>query len=183
VQDGSLAPAAFDAWLAQDAHFVGDLLWFQARLLARAPRAAQQTLAGGAVALVDELAWFAAQSAARSLPPHPPRLPATETYRTVLTRLDEAEPAVALTALWVIERVYLEAWTAAIPGAPAYRDLVAHWTAPEFAAYVSDLEGVADASWTDGEPPAETLRLVGDVLAAERDFWDMALAQQTSEAG
>jgi len=35
---GMLPAAAFDTWLAQDRRFVGDLLWFQARLLARAPR-------------------------------------------------------------------------------------------------------------------------------------------------
>ena len=183
VHDGSLAPEAFDAWLAQDAHFVADLLWFQARLLARAPRTAQPVLAAGAVALVDELAWFATQSAARGLPADRPRLPATEEYRAVLARLDAAEPAAALTALWVIERVYLDAWTAALPGAPAYREFVAHWTTPEFTAYVSDLERVADSMWAGGEPAARTLHLIGDVLAAERDFWDMAVAQHASEAG
>jgi formylaminopyrimidine deformylase / aminopyrimidine aminohydrolase len=40
VRDGSLPPAVFDTWLVQDAHFLGDLLRFQARLLARAPRPA-----------------------------------------------------------------------------------------------------------------------------------------------
>ena len=35
VRDGSVTTAAFDTWLAQDSLFVGDLLWFQARLLAR----------------------------------------------------------------------------------------------------------------------------------------------------
>ena len=51
VRDGTLPPAAFDRWLAQDALFVADLLRFQARLLARAPRPAQAVLAAGAVAL------------------------------------------------------------------------------------------------------------------------------------
>ena len=50
-----LPDAAFDRWLGQDALFVGDLLTFQARLLARAPRPAQAVLAGGCVALVAEL--------------------------------------------------------------------------------------------------------------------------------
>jgi formylaminopyrimidine deformylase / aminopyrimidine aminohydrolase len=63
VREGTITEAAFDRWLAQDAMFVADLLTFQARLLARAPRPAQSTLAGGCVALVDELDWFDAQAA------------------------------------------------------------------------------------------------------------------------
>lgn len=39
----------------QDYRFVSDLLVFQARLLARAPRSTHTVLAGGAMALVDEL--------------------------------------------------------------------------------------------------------------------------------
>jgi len=174
VRDGSVTAAAFDTWLAQDAHFVADLVWFQARLLARTPRPAQAVLAGGAVALVDELAWFEMQAASRGLPPDPPQLPATEAYAALLARLDAAEPASALTGLWVIERVYLEAWTAALPGAPAYRDFVAHWTTPQFVAYVAGLERAADVLGAAGEPSAEAVGLAGDVLTAERAFWDMA---------
>ena len=174
VRDGSVTAAAFDTWLAQDAHFVADLLWFQARLLARAPRPAQAVLAGGAVALVDELTWFEEQRAYRGLRPAPRRLPATEAYRALLARLDAAEPATALTGLWVIERVYLDAWTAVLPGASPYGDFVEHWTTPEFGGYVADLERAADLLWAGGEPPAEALRLAGEILAAERAFWDMA---------
>ncbi len=64
VRDGTIADDAFNRWLAQDALFVADLLTFQARLLARAPRPAQGVLAGGCVALVDELDWFEVQAAA-----------------------------------------------------------------------------------------------------------------------
>ena len=174
VRDGSVTADSFDTWLAQDAHFVADLLWFQARLLARAPRPVQGVLAGGAVALVDELAWFDAQAASRKLPADPPRLPATEAYRALLARLDAAEPAVALTGLWVIERVYLDAWTAVLPGGAPYGDFVAHWTTPEFGGYVAELERAADLLWAGGGPSAEALSLAGDVLAAERAFWDMA---------
>src|SRR3712207_927117 len=45
VRDGTIPVAAFDTWLVQDARFVADLLRFQARLLARAPRPAQAVLA------------------------------------------------------------------------------------------------------------------------------------------
>jgi hypothetical protein len=43
-----------------------------------------------------------------------------------------------------LERVYLDAWSCAVPGAPAYREFAVHWTAPRFDAYVEALEGDAD---------------------------------------
>ena len=161
--------AAFDTWLAQDYRFVGDLLRFQARLLARAPRAAQAVLAGGAVALVDELSWFEARAAERRLDLAAPPLPATIRYAELLARLDAADPPVALAMLWTLERVYLDAWSGAAPGAPAYREFVAHWTMPEFASYVATLAEAADAA-----PAGPVDALFLEVLDAEVAFWDMA---------
>lgn len=169
VREGTLPVPAFDTWLVQDAHFVGDLLRFQARLLARAPRSAQPVLAGGCVALVEELAWFEEQAAERGLDLDGPRLPATAAYRQLLERLDGAGVPAALTALWTIERTYLDAWSWALPGAPAYRAFVEHWTVPGFAAYVAQLEVAADAAG----PAAEDAFL--EVAAAETAFWQTAL--------
>lgn len=177
VRSGTLPPRAFDTWLAQDAHFVADLLWFQARLLARAPRPAQAVLASGAAALVDELAWFEQQGARRRLAAVAPRQPATDAYRALLGHLDAAEPSAALTALWVIERVYLDGWSSAAPGAPEYRPFVEHWTTPEFGGYVAELERAADELTGGGAPSAETEALVAAVLQAEIGFWDMAEAR------
>ena len=67
IRDGSLAAPAFKRWLEQDYLFVGDLLHFQARLAARAPRADQNVLIGGLVALD---AWVT-----RNEPPPPSRHP------------------------------------------------------------------------------------------------------------
>ena len=167
VRDGSLPEPAFDIWLAQDHIFAADLLWFQARLLARAPRSAQAVLAGGAAALVDELAWFERHAVTRAIDLRAGPLPATAAYRRLLERLDVAEFPVALTALWALERAYLDAWSFAAPGAPAYRDFVVHWIAPEFAAYVAALEAAADEA-PDGSA-------FGEVVEAEHRFWDMAI--------
>jgi thiaminase len=175
VRDGTVSREAFDAWLVQDAHFVADLLWFQARLLARAPASARAVLAGGAVALVEELAWFDEQAAARGLVVGAPRAPATEEYAALLRRLDAADPGVALAALWAIERVYLDAWSGAAPGAAEYSAFVAHWTTPGFATYVAELERAADAVPGIG-PAGEAADVVAGVLAAERAFWDMAVS-------
>ena len=170
VRNGTVPVAAFDTWLVQDARFVADLLRFQARLLARAPRPAQAVLAGGLVALVDELAWFEEQAAVRGLDLAVPALPATAAYAQLLERLDAADVGTALTALWTVERTYLDAWSAALPGAPEYREFVEHWTQPGFADYVAGLEAAAD-----GTPAPDPDGTFTEVLAAEAAFWAMAL--------
>ncbi len=168
VRDGTITDAAFDRWLVQDALFVADLLTFQARLLARAPRLAQRTLAGGCAALVDELYWFADQAAKRGIDADQPALPATLAYRELFQRLDAAPYDAAITALWVLERVYLLAWTTADSDTSPFRAFVEHWTTPAFADYVDALGALAT---TDGHD-----ELITEVLTLEVAFWDMALA-------
>ena len=168
VRDGTIADADFNRWLAQDALFVADLLVFQARLLARAPRPAQGALAGGCIALVDELDWFEVQAAERGVELKQPALGATLAYRELLQRLDMAPFDVAVTALWVIERVYLLAWTSAISDTSPLREFVDHWTTPGFAAYVDALGELATPEGQDD--------VVEEVLTREIAFWDMALA-------
>jgi len=168
VREGTVADGAFDRWLVQDALFVGDLLAFQARLLARAPRPAQAALAGGCVALVEELAWFEEQAGRRGLDLAQPPLPATVAYAGMLQRLDALPYEDAVTALWVLERVYLQGWAHAAPSTERYREFVEHWTAPGFEGYVAALEALA--------APEGREDLVAEVLAQEVAFWDMALA-------
>ena len=167
VRDGSLPTRAFDLWLEQDYLFVSDLLRFQARLLGLAPRKAQQPLASGLVALESELSWFGAQAQERDLRLEEARKPATESYRAALERLLEAGFEAAMTALWALERVYLDAWMGARPGAAEYSAFVEHWTQPEFAGYVQNLEALAA-----GDAPAEAAFL--EICRLEHDFWEMA---------
>ena len=72
-----------------------------------------------------------------------------------------------MTALWVIERVYLLAWTSAASDSTPFGEFVEHWSTPEFADYVAALGELA--------APDKHEDLVGDVLALEVAFWDMAL--------
>lgn len=168
VREGTITDSAFDRWLVQDALFVADLLVFQARLLARAPREAQTTLAGGCAALVAELDWFDEQAASRSIDPKQAPLPATLAYREFLNRLDAEPYDVAITALWVIERVYLLAWTTAASDTSPFKEFVEHWTTPEFVAYVDALGALATPDRND--------EVIAEVLTLEVEFWDMALA-------
>ncbi|MDT5185447.1 MAG: formylaminopyrimidine deformylase / aminopyrimidine aminohydrolase [Mycobacterium sp.] len=149
--------------LGQDALFVGDLLTFQA-----APRPAQAVLAGGCVALVAELDWFEVQAARRGIDLGQPALPATLAYGELLLRLDAAPYEAAVTALWVLERVYLLAWaSAASMSTSPFGEFVEHWTAPGFAGYV---DALGELAILDGHD-----ELVGDVLSHEVAFWDMAV--------
>jgi thiaminase/transcriptional activator TenA len=170
VRDGSLPAAAFDTWLVHDARFVADLLRFQARLLARAPRPVQPVLASGVTALVEELAWFEQQAVSRGLDLTAPALPATARYAALLERIDSADVPTALVALWAVERAYLDAWSSAQPGAPEYREFVEHWTVPVFADYVAGVEAAADRAG-----PANADAVFLEVVAAETAFWDMAV--------
>lgn len=167
VRDGTITPAAFDRWLAQDVIFVGDLLTFQARLLARAPRQAQPVLAGGCAALVAELDWFDGLATRRGIDLGQPAMPATLAYRDLFLRLDDVPYDAAVTALWVLERVYLLAWASAASSTSPFGEYVDHWTDPGFAAYVEALGALAT---TDGRD-----ELVAEVLTLEVAFWEMAL--------
>lgn len=170
VRDGRLAPGAFATWLAQDALFVADLLAFQARLVARAPRPAQRVLAGGVVALVAELDWFDALAAHRGLDLDVEPLEATRDYADLLAALDAAPYPEAVTCLWALERVYLDAWTSALPATGDDAEVVEHWTGPAFEAYVTELERLAAAA----APELADRRLLLAVLHQEAAFWAMA---------
>ena len=184
LRDGTLPQEAFEAWLVQDYLFVGDLLVFQARLLARAPRPAQGILAGGLVAVEDELGWFEARARERGLGLADTRHPTTEAYRDLLRVLDKDPYPVAITALWAMERAYLEAWGSAAPGHQDYHPFVEHWTTPEFAGYVAGLEGAADAVLeADGASAARVEAAFLEVASVERDFWEMALSYTSTGGG
>jgi thiaminase len=167
VRRGTISDQIFERWLVQDALFVADLLVFQARLLARAPRIAQAVLAPGCVALVAELDWFRVQATRRSLDLDQPALPATVAYRDLLTRLDSQPFAESVTALWVLERVYEQAWSAAASPTSPFAEFIEHWTSPEFSRYVSALGELAT--------PTGQEELINEVLTHEVAFWDMAL--------
>lgn len=168
VRDGRLPAGAFTAWLQQDYLFVNDLLAFQARLLAQAPRSAQSVLAAGLVALDAELTWFEEQLTRRGLTLSAARHPTTDAYREEMDRLLTEPFEVGISALWALELAYLEAWHWTAPGAFEYREFVEHWTAPAFVDYVARLEFLATNS-----PAADVAWL--RIVRLERQFWDMAL--------
>jgi thiaminase len=186
--------AAFARWLPQDALFVADLVRYQARLLARAPGRLPRVLADGLAGLLAELDWFDEVARTVGLAADQPELPATVAYRALLDELDSAAYPAALLGLWVLERVYLEAWRFAGQGrvAAVHQAAVDHWTDPAFAGYVEALEAAADAALADADAgvdavvdasgPNELGDVIARVLDAEIAFWDMALSQPTASS-
>lgn len=124
-------------------------------------------LAGGAGALVEELAWFQQQAAARGLDLAAPPLPVTRDDAALLERLDAGPYPQAIAALWALERVYLLACRGTAGAPEPYAAFVEHWTAPG-AGYVAALEQAAVDAWT----PADDLRrCCAEVLTLEAAFW------------
>jgi len=178
VRDGGLPEGAFEAWLVQDYLFVSDLLVFQSRLLARAPRPAQAVIIGGLVALEEELGWFEGLAADQGLALDVSRHPTTAAYRDLLSDLEDRSYPAGIVALWAAERAYLDAWRGAAPGHADYRPFVEHWTVPAFAGYVAGLEETVDDA-LDGATGEEREGAEEAFLAVarlERDFWGMAFA-------
>jgi thiaminase/transcriptional activator TenA len=171
--DGSAE--AFARWMAQDVVFVRDLIAFQARLVARAPRAAQQVLADGVAGLLAELDWFDDQAAVHKVDLDAEPLRVTLDYRRLLDRLDGQPYPIAIVGLWTLERVYLDAWRHAgrLRGSGPFAPAIEHWTEPAFVDYVSRLEQAADAALTDA-PMHDVLHTVRQILELEYEFWEMA---------
>lgn len=172
---GNGTTRTFGVWLAQDALYVAALVAFQARLVARAPRSAQGVLATGVVGLLAELDWFDVQAASLAVPLDVPPMRATRDYQTLLSQLDQEPYPQAVVGLWVLERVYLEAWRYAgsCGAAGPYAAAVAHWTEPAFATYVAELEVLAEAACAQ-ETDERVREVMDTVLAHEVAFWDMA---------
>ncbi len=176
VRDGTLSWQAFATWLAHDYLFVRDVLSCQARLLTRAPRTDQAVLARGLVAIEAELSWFEEQAERRGLDLQAPRHPTSAAYRVFLLNIEHEPYPAAITALWALERAYLEAWRGATPGHPEYRKFVEHWTTPDFAEYVTELEQAADRALGSGDERERVEAAFLDVARLERDFWEMAFS-------
>ncbi len=178
VWDGSLPEHSFDRWLAQDYLFAQALVRAQSRIAATAPLANLALLAGGVVATVGELGWFEEMAARRGLALDAAMHPTTRAYCDFLLALTYSGYPAQITAIWALERTYLESWDGARPGAHPYREFVNRWTTGGFRSYVGDLQSSVDRQLEASV--SEQAREAGDaffwVTHYERGFWDMAMS-------
>ena len=178
VRDGSVPADSFDRWLAQDYLFAQALVRAQSRIAAAAPFADIGLLAGGVVATVGELGWFEEMAARRGVALDVVTHPTTRAYCDFLLGLTYAVYPAQVTAIWALERTYLEGWEGARPGARPYREFVERWTTDEFRSYVGDLQAAVDRQLeaSVGEPARQAEEAFVWVTHYERSFWDMAMS-------
>ena len=178
VRDGSVPADSFDRWLAQDYLYARALVRAQSRIVAEAPLADVGLLAGGVVAIVGELGWFEEMAARRGLALDAPMHPANRAYCDFLLALTYSAYPAQITAIWALERTYLESWEGARPGAEPYREFVERWTTDAFRSYVGDLQTVVDRELASsaGEQAQEAADAFVWVTRHERGFWDMAMS-------
>lgn len=174
VRDGSLAPNLFATWLVQDYLFVLDELTCQARLLARAPRSRQNILVRGLATIGSEAGWFETHARQRGLSLDIPGSPTTAAYHDFLRSLEQEPYPVAITAIWAIERAYLEAWRGAVPCRPRYQEYAEHWANAEFERFVADLEQAATVALESSQVDKADEVAFLKVARLEHDFWQMA---------
>jgi thiaminase len=178
VRDGSVPEDCFDRWLAQDYLYAQALMRAQSRIAAAAPLADVGLLAGGVVATVGEMGWFEEMAAQRGVVLDAPMHPTTRAYCDFLLALTYSSYPAQITAIWALERTYLESWDSARPGAQPYRDFVNRWTTDEFRSYVGDLQTCVDRQLeaSIGEQAREAEDAFVWVTHYERGFWDMAMS-------
>ncbi len=172
VRDGTLPPEEFACWLVQDYQFGAALTRVEARYLAAAPREDLALLSAGVQAMVAELDWFEQKAAERELHLGAPLHATARAYIGYLYALCDQPYSVQLTALWALERAYLDAWRGARPGAEAFREFVERWTNDAFATYVAALE--AATSRVLGHNADAEREAFRQVARYERAFWEMA---------
>jgi formylaminopyrimidine deformylase / aminopyrimidine aminohydrolase len=144
VRDGSVPEDSFDRWLAQDYLYAQALVRAQSRIAAAAPFADVGLLAGGVVATVGELGWFEEMAARRNVALDAPMHPTNRAYCDFQLALTYSGYPAQITAIWALERTYLDGWQGARPGAQPYREFVKRWTTDAFRSYVGDLQTSVD---------------------------------------
>ena len=174
AREGTLAPQAFTTMIIQDYYYGKDSLAFQVHLFLRAPRSAQALVVASVVSLEAELSFWEEQARRLKLSLEAPPPPVVAAYGAFLRKLDQEPYPVAITAFWGSQRAYLEAWTSAAPGHPAYQQFIKHWANPAFAKIVADLERAATTALETGEFDKEAEAAFLEAVRLEHDMWDAA---------
>ena len=104
--------------------------------------------------------------------------PTTRAYCDFLLAVTYSGYPAQITAIWALERSYLESWDSARPGAHPYREFVNRWTTDGFRSYVGDLQSSVDRQLeaSIGEQAREAEDAFFWVTHYERGFWDMAMS-------
>ncbi len=180
VADGTLPHPVFLRWLAQDYRFVSEGRRALAVLLAKAPPAALDELAGTLHAWDAELGLFRAAARREGAALEAAPCFVTQAYGDFLLATAHREPfAVGWAVLFGVERAYYDAWRwareRAAPDTP-YRPWLENWGSDAFGAFVAGLAARLDAL-APGLDAATLERLracFAHTARLEYHFWEMA---------
>lgn len=185
LREGSLPEPVFTRWLAQDYLFASHSVGVLGALLARAPARHRDLLLDALEAYREELRLFAAEAARLGVPLDAEPGLVTHAYTQFLSATAfGGSYAEAFTALFVLERAYLDAWRFVREGlspASPWSAFVDRWASDEFAAYVGLLEAELNGLAAEAGPPerAALSRCFELTVRYEIAFWEMALTGAT----
>jgi thiaminase/transcriptional activator TenA len=182
TRDGEIADETFANWMQQDYLFVEAAIPFMASLMAKAPPAHREALAGAIQALVKELRLFEERGAAVGvdLRAAPPSFTCDAYIQFLMATGYQRSYAEGYTVLFAAEKAYHDSWKVVQAGLgedSPWHPFVENWAGDEFAAYVAYLEGelngLADAA---GEAErARMAELFERTTRYEIAFWEMAV--------
>jgi hypothetical protein len=133
-----------------------------------APPDAVRVLIDGLTALGAERAWFESHARRLDLDLAAPRHRVCSRYADFLVATAYSQPfAVSAAMLFGVEAACLAAWSRLDATGP-YAEFVQRWSDPRFAAYVGDLQALAE-----GCDHPDQQYVFNEVLRHERDFWQM----------
>ncbi|MBD2230435.1 TenA family transcriptional regulator [Phormidium tenue] len=175
-QSGTLHPAQFNTWLVQDFLFVKDFTRMVGRVLGAAPDDHIDGLLAGLGALKDELLWFEAKAAERSLNLSTSPQLTCQRYCEFMASLAARPYSVQATALWAIEYAYNQGWQLPGPMPEPYTEFADRWGNPGFTDYVHLLAAQADAALAIASPEVQAQAEAAFLQVAdlEANFWQMA---------
>lgn len=176
VRDGTLDPARFRRWLAQDRLFVEGSLQLLDALATGAPDGLRPLLAGASAGYREELVRFDATARNLAVEPAPIAF-VTHAYLQYLLATALGDWAAGLVCLAVLERAYLEAWRGVAGGLAVdspWRPLILQWTTDDFGEYVRALAEAVDRFAVPAAPRGALERHVDLTIAYELAFWEMA---------
>ncbi len=173
---GTLHPTQFNTWLVQDYLFVKDFTRMVGRMLGGTPDEHIDALLAGLGALKDELLWFEAKAADRSLDLATPPQLTCQSYCEFMASLATQPYPVQATALWAIEYVYNQGWQLPGPMPAPYTEFADRWGNPGFTDYVHLLGSQADAALASASAATQTQaeKAFLRVTDLEAAFWQMA---------
>ena len=177
-QQGTIGTSQFNTWLVQDYLFVNEFTRLAGRLLAAAPSEHFDTLLGGLGAIKDELLWFQAKAAERSLSLTTAKQETCAQYCEFMRSLANKSYAVQATAFWAIELAYNQGWQQHTPMPEPYTEFADRWGNQSFTDYVKVLEQQADSALATADDEDKKLaeETFLEVARLEEAFWQMAFA-------